>query len=73
MPGWTAETFGDFIHTAIDLFGPSRCMFASNVPPDALRKSYDEIYEAFYVWAARYGEDERRSLFHDTAKRFYRL
>ena len=73
MTGWTVERYGDFVHAAIDLFGPERCMFASNVPPDALRKTYDEIYTAFYAWAERYSEQECRALFHDTARRFYRL
>ena len=73
MRNWTVESFGDFIHETIDLFGPERCMFASNVPPDSLSKSYHEIYAAFYEWAARYTEEERRLMFHDTANRVYRL
>ncbi len=73
MPDWTPESFAPFIHETIDLFGPQRCMFASNVPPDAIHKTYDDIYAGFYAWAARYGEDEQRQLFHDTACRFYRL
>lgn len=73
MIDWTAGSFGDFIHASIDLFGPRRCMFASNVPPDALAKPYGEIYGAFYEWASRYGAEERRWLFHDTAAQFYRI
>jgi predicted TIM-barrel fold metal-dependent hydrolase len=73
MPDWTAETFAPFIHDTIERFGPDRCMFASNVPPDALSHSYDEIYEAFYAWAQGHSEAEQRSLFHDTAAKFYRL
>ena len=73
MTGWTVESYGDFIHGAIDLFGPERCMFASNVPPDALRKTYDDIYKAFYAWAERYSDAECRALFHDSAQGFYRL
>jgi predicted TIM-barrel fold metal-dependent hydrolase len=73
MRDWTVERFGPFIHETIDLFGPDRCMFASNVPPDALAQSYDGIYDGFYAWAERYDERERRALFHDTATRFYRL
>ena len=46
-----------------------RCMFASNVPPDALHESYDGIYEGFYAWAARYSGAERRAMFHDVAAR----
>ncbi len=73
MRSWSAPAFGDYIHETIDRFGPERCMFASNVPPDALSKCYDDIYEAFYQWAARYSGPEQRLMFHDTACRVYRL
>jgi predicted TIM-barrel fold metal-dependent hydrolase len=73
MPDWTTDRFAEFIHTTIDLFGPGRCMFASNVPPDALCKTYDEIYQGFYSWAAGYSEEECDALFYSTAAKFYRL
>ena len=73
MIDWTVESFAPFIHETIDMFGPSRCMFASNVPPDALYKTYDQIYSGFYQWAVRYSADEQRQMFHDTATRFYRI
>jgi predicted TIM-barrel fold metal-dependent hydrolase len=73
MPDWTADSFAPFIHATIELFGPQRCMFASNVPPDAIYKTYDEIYDGFYAWARHYSESEQRQMFHDTAARFYRL
>ncbi len=73
MPDWTVETFGPFVHETIELFGPERCMFASNVPPDALHRSYDQIYAAFYQWASRYSPDEQRALFYTTAARAYRI
>jgi predicted TIM-barrel fold metal-dependent hydrolase len=73
MIDWTAESFGPFIHETIDMFGPARCMFASNVPPDALHKTYDAIYAGFYALAAPYSADEQREMFHDTAARVYRI
>lgn len=73
MVDWTVETFAPFIHETIDLFGPERCMFASNVPPDALHKSYDQIYEGFYQWVSRYSEHEQRLMFRDTAANVYRV
>ena len=73
MPDWTVEQFAPFIHETIDLFGPSRCMFASNVPPDALRKTYDQILEGFYAFAAAYSADEQKKMFHDTAARVYKI
>ena len=73
MIDWTVESFALFIHETSDMFGPSRCMFASNVPPDALYKTYDQIYSGFYVWASRYSASEQQQMFHDTAARFYRI
>lgn len=73
MRDWTEEAFAPFIHETIALFGPERCMFASNVPPDALGRTYDGIYAGFYTWAARYSAQACRHLFHDTAARVYRI
>jgi predicted TIM-barrel fold metal-dependent hydrolase len=73
MVDWTAKRFAPFIHETIEMFAPRRCMFASNVPPDALHKTYDQIYAAFYTWAADYSSEEQRHLFHDTAARVYRI
>ncbi len=73
LRNWTVESYRPFFLETIELFGPERAMIASNVPPDALAKTFDEIYEAFYALAAPYSEAERRCLFHDTAARVYRL
>lgn len=73
MIDWTVETFAPYVHETIDMFAPSRCMFASNVPPDALYKTYDQIYAGFYAWAARYSPSEQQQMFYDTAARVYRI
>ncbi|MDF1720085.1 MAG: amidohydrolase family protein [Minwuia sp.] len=64
---------GDWYAHAIDCFGPDRCMFESNFPVDKLSVSYPVLWNAFKLIAAAYSETERQSLFHDTAKRTYRL
>ena len=71
MHHWTIENAASFVHETIDMFGPDRCMFASNVPPDMTSGSYERIYNAFYHWAERYTEEEQKKLFHDTAEKFY--
>ena len=73
MIDWTVERFAPFIHETIDMFTPSRCMFASNVPPDALTKTYDQIYTGFYAFAAGYSSHEQTQMFYDTAARVYRI
>ena len=57
----SVDSFREFIDGAIELFGPERCMFASNVPPDAIRKSYDDIYQAFYQWGIVTLSQQRRA------------
>ena len=51
MRDWTVERFAPFFHETVDVFGPERCMFASNVPPDSLAKPFDAIYEDFTLGA----------------------
>ena len=57
----------------IEIFGPERCLFASNFPVDRLASDYDAIWRAFDQITADFSADERRKLFHDNAAHFYRL
>jgi predicted TIM-barrel fold metal-dependent hydrolase len=34
VPGWTEASFRPYVLEAIEIFGPDRCMFASNFPTD---------------------------------------
>ncbi|MGE0502016.1 MAG: amidohydrolase [Rhizobiaceae bacterium] len=68
-----AEAWRPMIETAIGLFGVDRCMFESNFPVDKAMYSYAVLWNAFKRLAAGASDDEKGSLFHDTAKRFYRL
>jgi len=57
----------------IEAFGVDRCMFESNFPVDRLSTDYATLWDSFDLMAADCSDDERRSLFHDTAVRAYRL
>jgi predicted TIM-barrel fold metal-dependent hydrolase len=72
-PAWTPASIRPLVLTTIDLFGPDRCLFASNFPIDKLGSSYDAIWQAFDEITADFPEGERRKLFHDNAAHFYRL
>jgi predicted TIM-barrel fold metal-dependent hydrolase len=61
------------VHTAIDIFGPSRCMFESNFPVDRMSTGYTVLWNAFKRMSASYSAAERTALFSGTAKRVYRL
>ncbi|RLK33384.1 amidohydrolase family protein [Cupriavidus plantarum] len=75
QPGraWTQEDNVPVIRDAIDIFGPERCMFASNYPVDSLVASYDTILAGFLAAIDRYGPSQRRGLLHDNAVRIYRM
>ncbi|MBT5809742.1 MAG: amidohydrolase family protein, partial [Rhodospirillaceae bacterium] len=60
-------------HTAIEHFGPDRCMFESNFPVDKVSCSYPVLWNAFKRIAKDYSADEKAQLFHDAAVRVYRL
>ena len=58
---------------AIDLFGPGRCMFASNFPVEKrMGWPADRLYGAFRELASHLGADDRQRLFADSARRAYR-
>jgi predicted TIM-barrel fold metal-dependent hydrolase len=70
---WTAQSIRPLVLATIEIFGPERCLFASNFPVDKLASDYDAIWQAFDEITADFSADERRKLFHDNAARLYRL
>jgi predicted TIM-barrel fold metal-dependent hydrolase len=75
LPGrnWTLESNGPVIRETIAIFGPQRCMWASNFPVDGLTATYDEILACFLEAIADHPPETRRALLHDNAMRIYRL
>ena len=70
---WDYEDNRRIVLEAIELFGVGRCMFASNFPVAGLRIGFDELYTAYKRMVADFSESEQLALFHDNAKRFYRI
>lgn len=70
---WTEASIRPFVLETIEIFGPSRCMFASNFPVDKLYSSFDELYSAFRNIVSDFGPSEKKKLFYDTAEAVYRL
>src|SRR3954452_12630565 len=68
-----AAAWRPYIETCIEAFGPDRCMFESNFPPDKGQCSYQVIFNAFKRLAAQYSEAEKTAMFSGTATEFYRL
>jgi predicted TIM-barrel fold metal-dependent hydrolase len=68
-----AAAWRPYLETCIEAFGPNRCMFESNFPPDKGQCSYQVIFNAFKRVAAHCSEAEKTALLSQTATDFYRL
>ena len=68
-----AEAMSPWMGYCIEKFGPDRCMFESNFPPDKVSYSYNVMYNAFKRLSREYTPTERAAMFHDTAVRVYRI
>ncbi len=68
-----AESMSPFMTYCIEQFGPDRCMFESNFPPDKVSFSYNVMFNAFKRLSKGYSAAERAAMFHDTAARAYRI
>ena len=70
---WTIEANRDIVRTVIDLFGPERCMFASNFPVDSLCASFATIFGGFREIVRDLSVAEQGALFRDNAVRIYAM
>ena len=70
---WTVDSIRGLVLDTIDVFGPSRCMFASNFPVDGLYSTFGELFGAFDKITAGLDRSERADLFAGTARQFYRI
>jgi L-fuconolactonase len=67
-----AAAFAPWLEHAITVFGPDRCMFASNFPVDGLHGTLDELFTTFHTVTAGLDPEARTALFAGTAERVYR-
>jgi predicted TIM-barrel fold metal-dependent hydrolase len=70
---WSLEDNRGVIRDAVEIFGPDRCLFASNFPVDGLVGTFDTIFSGFKAATADLPRQDRQRLFHDNAVRVYRL
>ena len=68
-----AQRWRPDVETCVEVFGPARCMFESNFPPDRAAGSYGATWNAFKRLAQGCSEDERDRLFRGTAAATYRI
>jgi len=65
-----AKSIKEQISTALDLFGPERCLFGSNFPIESLWTTYPKLFKAYRKAVP---EEHHDTVFHETAARVYRL
>lgn len=70
---WSMAQVRPLILEAIDVFGPDRCLFASDFPTDKLFGSFDRTLGAYAEIVADFSEGERRAMWGRNADRVYRL
>ena len=63
----------DRVRATIDLFGTTRCMFASDFPTDRLFGSFDATLTNYAEAVSDFSETDRRALWARNANRIYRL
>lgn len=68
-----ASAWRPYIEAGIAAFGPERCMFESNFPPDGTTCSYGALWNAFKRITRDYSDDEKSLMFSGVAKSVYRL
>ena len=62
-----------YIETCIEAFGPQRCMFESNFPPDQATAAYGATWNAFKRVATNYSQADKDWLFRRTAAETYKF
>ena len=70
---WKPADLAPYVRHALDLFGPSRCMFGSDWPVCELAGSYQRVYEALGEALGPISAADRAAIFGGTAAKFYGL
>jgi predicted TIM-barrel fold metal-dependent hydrolase len=68
-----AKEWIPYMRPLIDMFGPERCMFESNFPPDNQSCTYRTLWNALKRVAEPYSESEKDWLFRRCAAQAYRI
>ena len=68
-----AAAWRPYVEHCIEAFGPGRCMFESNFPPDKQSCGYTELWNAFKRISAGASAAEKTALYSGTAARVYKM
>ncbi len=70
---WKPADLKPYVETALECFGPKRCMFGSDWPVCELAGTYDQVHTALTACLGPLSESETDAIFAETAMAFYRV
>lgn len=70
---WKPADLKPYVDTALEAFGPDRCLFGSDWPVCELAGSYEEVHTGLVAALGPLEDSERDAIFGGTARRFYKL
>ncbi len=70
---WRPADLKPYVQTALESFGPERCMFGSDWPVCELAGSYEQVHAALVEALGPLSAAESAAIFGGTARRFYGL
>lgn len=68
---WTSGRIRPWLRTAMDTFGPERCMLGSDLPIERLRSGFGRLYDAYRDIFSDLPDSSRNALFGGSAARWY--
>ena len=71
--GWNEPMNRRLASETIEVFGPDRCLLASNFPVDKLMSDYDTVWDLLRSVIAELSEDEQSAILRENAERVYRI
>jgi predicted TIM-barrel fold metal-dependent hydrolase len=72
-PSPTPESLREVALHCIESFGVDRSMFGSDFPVGRLWTSFDSIFDGFKSIVRDFSDAQQSTLFHDNARRVYRI
>jgi len=70
---WKLADLKPYVETALEAFGPERCMFGSDWPVCELAASYEDVFAALKDIVSSLSPTEQSRIFGGTAQKFYDL
>ncbi|MBV9513761.1 MAG: amidohydrolase family protein, partial [Mycobacteriaceae bacterium] len=71
LQSMAVPVFRPWVEHCLELFGPDRCMFASNFPVDGMHGTYDDLYGTYDELTSGLDAATREKLFASNAERVY--